>query len=550
MSDNINPIFQAPSQNSNPDDSQPLAPPPEMEYQSQQELYQAAQNWAKEHGYAIIITHSSTSNGENRFTYQCDKSGSCHSHKKEGDQLSKTKKTNCPFKMSGNFYKKRGVWQIKIKDPNHNHSPSSDPSIHPIHRRLNEDQKSLVTQLTNAGVAPLKIKSALMQQSDAPPSATLNTIYNHRNQLRSNLLEGRTSIEALIFEIRKNNFYHMIEISPGNSHMSSLFFAHPQSLTLAKRFPTTFILDCTYKTNKFRMPLLHIIGINSSNKSFSIALCFMPAEKKDNYAWALEQLFIPFNQISPSVLLTDNKQALINAITKVFPNSTHLLCSWHIFKNIQLHCRKHFKSEEEWSNFRMKWNNLIQSSSVSEYQNNFTEFSVSWNPPTGDYLIKNIFPLKEKFVSCFINKHLHFGNTVTSRIEGLHSYIKRFVNTSTSSLSAVVKQIHQALTIQLHERFIEAAQHSYKQLTGLPPSIQNLNGQISHYALKTIHSFHMAKPPNSTCSGSYTSHMGMPCIHQVHEAKRKGTKFQPEDFHLQWHIKKELDVSFFFKLWV
>jgi len=198
----------------------------------------------------------------------------------------------------------------------------------------------------------------------------------------------------------------------------------------------------------------------------------------------------------------------------------------------------------------MKWNNLIQSSSVSEYQNNFTEFLVSWNPPTGDYLIKNIFPLKEKFVSCFINKHLHFGNTVTSRIEGLHSYIKRFVNTSTSSLSAVVKQIHQALTIQLHERFIEAAQHSYKQLTGLPPSIQNLNGQISHYALKTIHSFHMAKPPNSTCSGSYTSHMGMPCIHQVHEAKRKGTKFQPEDFHLQWHIKKELDVSFFFKLWV
>ena len=48
MSDNINPIFQAPSQNPNPDDSQTLAPPPEMEYQSQQELYQAAQNWAKE----------------------------------------------------------------------------------------------------------------------------------------------------------------------------------------------------------------------------------------------------------------------------------------------------------------------------------------------------------------------------------------------------------------------------------------------------------------------------------------------------------------------
>lgn len=332
--------------------------------------------------------------------------------------------------------------------------------------------------------------------------------------------------------------------------MSSLFFAHPQSLTLAKRFPTTFIIDCTYKTNKFRMPLLHIIGINSSNKSFSIALCFMPSEKKANYVWALEQLVISLDQVSPSVLLTDNEQALINAITQVFPNSTHLLCSWHIFKNIQLHCRKHFKSEAEWSTFRMEWNKLIQSSSASQYMQNFSQFSLSWNPPTGDYLIKNVLPLKEKFVACFINKHLHFGNTVTSRIEGLHSYIKRFVNTSTSSLSAVVKQIYQALTIQIHERFIEAAQHSYKQLTGLPLCVQSLNGRISHYALKTIHSFHMARPPSSTCSGSYSSHMGMPCIHKVHEARHKGTKFLPEDFHLQWHIKKEIDVSYFHQLCV
>ncbi|KNZ58519.1 hypothetical protein VP01_1915g1, partial [Puccinia sorghi] len=76
MSDHINPIFRAVAQAPEQDNFQPLAPPPEMEYQSQQDLYDAAQSWAKDHGYAIIITHSSTSNGENRFTYQCDKSGS------------------------------------------------------------------------------------------------------------------------------------------------------------------------------------------------------------------------------------------------------------------------------------------------------------------------------------------------------------------------------------------------------------------------------------------------------------------------------------------
>lgn len=144
----------------------------------------------------------------------------------------------------------------------------------------------------------------------------------------------------------------------------------------------------------------------------------------------------------------------------------------------------------------MKCKNLLHLSSVSENQKNLTEYWVSWNPPTGDYLIKNFLPLKEIIDTCFINKNFRFGNTVTSQIEGLYSIIKLFFNTSTSSLSAVVKQIHQALTIQLHKQLVEAAQNSYKELTACL-SIQIFNGHISHYSLKTI-PLHMARPLNST----------------------------------------------------
>ncbi|KAI7962714.1 hypothetical protein MJO28_000808, partial [Puccinia striiformis f. sp. tritici] len=49
------------------------------------------------------------------------------------------------------FYKRTGLFQIKIKNPNHNHPPSQNPSVHPIHRRLKPDQKHLVEQLTHAG---------------------------------------------------------------------------------------------------------------------------------------------------------------------------------------------------------------------------------------------------------------------------------------------------------------------------------------------------------------------------------------------------------------
>lgn len=143
------------------------------------------------------------------ITYKCDRSGPyVNKSSAQVDLLGKTRKTDCPFKMTGNYYKRVGLWQIKIKNPNHNHSPSEDPACHSIYRRLDLDQKSLVTQLTEAGVKPLQIKNTLVQSSHIPSESTLNTIYNHRNQMRSDSLKGSTPMEALFSEIRKFSFFH------------------------------------------------------------------------------------------------------------------------------------------------------------------------------------------------------------------------------------------------------------------------------------------------------------------------------------------------------
>ncbi|WAQ87715.1 hypothetical protein PtA15_8A621 [Puccinia triticina] len=53
----------------------PMPPPPERTYQSQKALYDDAQAWAKAHGYAIICARSNVNEHEQRYTYQCDRSG-------------------------------------------------------------------------------------------------------------------------------------------------------------------------------------------------------------------------------------------------------------------------------------------------------------------------------------------------------------------------------------------------------------------------------------------------------------------------------------------
>jgi hypothetical protein len=231
-----------------------------------------------EHGYAIVKANTTNSKGEDQATYKCDLFGQPGEpgHEKWG----KSKRIGCPFEMLGNFYKREGQYRIKIKTAHHNHPALSNPYIHPIHWRLTDSQKGKVAKLTQAGVSPLKINS----DANTPSHATLNTIYNHQGKMRNEELNGRTPIEALVHQICKHKFYFMMDSVEG--HMTSFFFAHPHLLKLVKRFPTTILLNCTYKTNKYCMPLLHVVGMNSCNRLFTVAMCFLSAEKQANYMWA------------------------------------------------------------------------------------------------------------------------------------------------------------------------------------------------------------------------------------------------------------------------
>jgi hypothetical protein len=60
-------------------------------------------------------------------------------------------------------------------------------------------------------------------------------------------------------------------------------FTHQESIKFANRYNRVFVLDYTYKTNQYRMPLFHIVSVSPSNATFSIAFCFMHNEQVKSY---------------------------------------------------------------------------------------------------------------------------------------------------------------------------------------------------------------------------------------------------------------------------
>ena len=102
--------------------------------------------------------------------------------------------------------------------------------------------------------------------------------------------------------------------------------------------------------------------------TFSVCFAYIEREREDNYSWALDKLkgFL-YNNMLPSVIVTDKEIALMNANPNVFPTATHLLCRWHISKNILVNCKKLFETNEVWEVFITSWNILVLFATKDHY---------------------------------------------------------------------------------------------------------------------------------------------------------------------------------------
>ncbi|XP_042754370.2 uncharacterized protein LOC111901587 [Lactuca sativa] len=123
--------------------------------------------------------------------------------------------------------------------------------------------------MTKAGIPPRQIFSSLRQKTPNLPAIS-RTIYNVKKKIRKENLGNRPMINALFEELEEGGFTYDISHN-SEEHISRLFIAHPLSIKLVKAFSNIFVMDCTYKTNKYNMSLLDITE----------------KEDEENYAWAL-----------------------------------------------------------------------------------------------------------------------------------------------------------------------------------------------------------------------------------------------------------------------
>jgi hypothetical protein len=154
----------------------------------------------------------------------------------------------------------------------------------------------------------------------------------------------RTEMHHLMKCLVEGNYLFSHKVLPGTDTLNDILWAHPDSVKLFNTFPTVLIMDSTYKLNKYRIPLLEVVGLTSTGKMYAITFGFLPSEKKDNFVWALRVIsnFLRC-QDDLKVIVTDRDPALMKAVDNVFPKCTALLCQYHILMNVKTNFLKNAK---------------------------------------------------------------------------------------------------------------------------------------------------------------------------------------------------------------
>ena len=116
------------------------------------------------------------------------------------------------------------------------------------------------------------------------------------------------------------------------------------------------LFDTSYGTNRYFLKIGAFTTVNKYGKTVIIACSLLTNEDQESFEW----LFKEFFRTTPNVMFTDGDPGMANAICLVLPRTTHLLCTFHISKNITTHIKPLFSGQghdlkAKWTKFMKEW---------------------------------------------------------------------------------------------------------------------------------------------------------------------------------------------------
>ncbi|KAJ1421606.1 MULE transposase domain [Sesbania bispinosa] len=262
---------------------------------------------------------------------------------------------------------------------------------------------SVVVQMNNmikVGIRPPNIFSSFASQSGGYEKIGFRKkdMYNKINEQRRKICSDVKGAVQFLGELRLIDtmmyFEHTVD---AEGRLQHLFWSDGMSQLDYKLYGEVLAFDATYGKNKYFMPLVVFCGVNNHNRSTIFAAAIIANETEETYVWLLEQF-----------------SRAMKEFTKAFED-----CMLRYY---------------DIATFRRKWNEII------------TKFGLEENT-----WVISLFEKRTMWVTTYLRGKFFGGFRTTSRCEGLHSELSKFVS-SRYNLSDFLQHFYRCLG---HMRFKE-----------------------------------------------------------------------------------------------
>ncbi|XP_057783728.1 protein FAR1-RELATED SEQUENCE 5-like [Salvia miltiorrhiza] len=404
--------------------------------------------------YAKMIGFSARKGAQGKFKnteIECSKAFHCScegppDNKASNGRLAAYKKqsyrSNCKARLRVSRTDVDSPWVVTLFEKEHNHElvhPSESYLLRSA-RKMAHSQKTLLMAMKSSGIGVSRSYRFLENEAGSRENIGFirKDVYNELNSNNAKMAKVPNYDANKLLEyftekgLSDPSFYWKVKVTD-DGRLQNLFFRDSRCLTDYQHFGDVISVDATYKTNKYDLICVPIVGINHHRMNVMFAIAFLSNEKTESYEWLFSTFLESMYHREPSIIFSDQDQALMNGVDVTFRDAKHRLCQWHINKNAgkqfgHLNQNKHFKS---------LWFRCMNGcENVEEFESNWATMIDEFNLLENRWF-SGMYKLRKRWSSAFTRDKFTGGLHATSRSEATNRVLKE-LSSSTSSVHEFV----------------------------------------------------------------------------------------------------------------
>ncbi|KAI5683259.1 hypothetical protein M9H77_04487 [Catharanthus roseus] len=157
-------------------------------------------------------------------------------------------------------------WQFFVHNVRHNHKVAVYNHGDAQAARLTEEQLHQIEQFRKNHVPPRNILRFLWEQ-DVGCAISAQKIYNVVAKIKKNRMQGRNTVEEILCLSTQRGYTVFHRNREESNVLNDIIVAHPTLFAMIRMWPYILIMDTTYKTNKYNMPILETVVMTPTGKT-------------------------------------------------------------------------------------------------------------------------------------------------------------------------------------------------------------------------------------------------------------------------------------------